>query len=243
MSERGSGKFAIPIFASPCHQQRLYSMQPGAVITRYISSHYSDVTLSSMASQITGYSIVYSNVCSGTDQRKHQSYASLAFVRGIQRWPVNSPYKGSVTRKMFPFDNVIIQYCSESVVIYIRVCDHKKHPYLTLKGKLWGVYFRENCSRYNGTALYLGRVCVHIISAFSSGFPVHNEEISLPTLYKVMIYIQLLNTISIDARPWGRFNTSSGRGLWSRTLPCFPGRAMSMVTFMSQPTPPHAFGK
>ena len=44
----------------------------------------------------------------GTDQRKHQSSASLAFVRGIHRWPVNSPHKGPVTRKMFPFYDVIM---------------------------------------------------------------------------------------------------------------------------------------
>ena len=34
--------------------------------------------------------------------------ASLAFVRGIHRWPVNSPHKGPVTRKMFPFNDVIM---------------------------------------------------------------------------------------------------------------------------------------
>ena len=45
---------------------------------------------------------------SGTDERKHQSCASLASVRGIHRWPVNSPHKGPVTRKMFPFDDVIM---------------------------------------------------------------------------------------------------------------------------------------
>ena len=42
------------------------------------------------------------------DQRKHQSSASLAFVRGIHRGPVNSPHKWPVTRKMFPFDDVIM---------------------------------------------------------------------------------------------------------------------------------------
>ena len=46
--------------------------------------------------------------CSGADQRKHQSSALLAFVMGIHRWPVNSPHKGPVTRKMFPFDDVIM---------------------------------------------------------------------------------------------------------------------------------------
>ena len=44
---------------------------------------------------------------SGADQKQHQSSASLAFVRGIHRWPANSPHKGSVTWKMFPFDDVI----------------------------------------------------------------------------------------------------------------------------------------
>ena len=53
--------------------------------------HYNDVTMGEMASQITSLTIVYSTVYSGTDQRKHQSSASLAFVRGIHRWPVNTP--------------------------------------------------------------------------------------------------------------------------------------------------------
>ena len=70
--------------------------------------YYSDVIMGAMASQVTGVTIVYSPVCSGTD-KKHQSSASLAFVRGIHRWPVNSPHKGPVKReKMFPFDDVIM---------------------------------------------------------------------------------------------------------------------------------------
>ena len=70
---------------------------------------YSDVIMSSMASQTTGVSIVYAIVCSGIDQRKYQSYASLAFVRGIHRWLVNSPHKGPVTRKMLPFNYIIME--------------------------------------------------------------------------------------------------------------------------------------
>ena len=61
-----------------------------------------------MASQITSLTIVYSTVYSGADQRKHQSSASLAFVRGFHRGPVNSPHKWPGTRKMFPFDDVIM---------------------------------------------------------------------------------------------------------------------------------------
>ena len=64
--------------------------------------------MSPIASQITGVSIVCSTVCSGADQRKHQSSTSLALVRGIHRWPVVSPHKGPVMGKMFPFDNVIM---------------------------------------------------------------------------------------------------------------------------------------
>ena len=70
--------------------------------------HYIDVIMGTMASQITSLTIVYLIVHSGADQRKHQSSASLAFVRGIHRWPVNSPHKWPVTRKMFPFDDVIM---------------------------------------------------------------------------------------------------------------------------------------
>ena len=70
--------------------------------------HYSEVIMDDIASQITSLTIVYSTVYSGADQRKHQSSASLVFVRGIHRWPVNSPHKGPVTRKIFPFDDVIM---------------------------------------------------------------------------------------------------------------------------------------
>ena len=74
-----------------------------------ITTYYSDVIMSTMASQTTGVSIVYSFVCPGV-HKKYQSSTSLAFVRGIHRWPVNSPHKGPVTRKMLPFDDVIMTF-------------------------------------------------------------------------------------------------------------------------------------
>ena len=64
--------------------------------------------MGSMASQITNLTIVYSAVYSGANQRKQQSFASLASVRGIHRGPENSPHKWPVTRKMRPFDDVIM---------------------------------------------------------------------------------------------------------------------------------------
>ena len=78
--------------------------------------HYSDVIMDAIASQITSLTIVYSTVYSDADQRKHQSSAPLAFVRGFHQGPVNSPHKWPVTRKMFPFDDVIME---RGLVYYI----------------------------------------------------------------------------------------------------------------------------
>ena len=74
----------------------------------HLQYHYCDVILGTMASQFTNLTTVYSTVHSGPYERKHQSSASLVFVRGIHRRPVNSPHKWPVTRKMFPFDDVIM---------------------------------------------------------------------------------------------------------------------------------------
>ena len=68
---------------------------------------------------------------------------SLAYERGIHRWPVNSPHKGPVLRKRFPFDDVIL---------------------LCLMGELWivyGAYYGEVWSRYNW--IELGLFCTHVI--------------------------------------------------------------------------------
>ena len=71
--------------------------------------HRSGVIMSTMASQIISLTLVCWSVCLGEDRRKHQSSASLAFMMGIHRWPVNSPHKRPVTRKMFPFKDVIMR--------------------------------------------------------------------------------------------------------------------------------------
>ena len=72
--------------------------------------HYDDVIMSEIASQITSLTIVYSSVHLGADQSKHQSSASLVFVWEIHRWPMNFPHKWPVTRKIFPFDDVIMHW-------------------------------------------------------------------------------------------------------------------------------------
>ena len=76
-------------------------------------THYSNVIMSTMASQITSLTIIYSTVYSAAVERNHQSSASPAFMRG----PVYSPHNGTVTRKMFPFDDVIMDI---DVVLYSK---------------------------------------------------------------------------------------------------------------------------
>ena len=86
-----------------------YSMVPVIIM-------HSDVIVDAMASQITSLRIVCSTVYSGADQRKyHKVPRHWPFVRGIHRWPLNSPHKRTETRKMFPIDDVIV-YPTESVV-------------------------------------------------------------------------------------------------------------------------------
>ena len=80
------------------HFEKIKSVHPKVIRNyhRHFNLHYNDVIMRTMAPQITSVSIVYSTVCSDADQGKHQSSASLAFVKRIRRWPVNIPHKGPV---------------------------------------------------------------------------------------------------------------------------------------------------
>ena len=63
-------------------------------------------------------------------QRKHQSPASLAFVWGIHRGPVNSPHKWPVTRKMSPFDDVIMSWFKSFKLLVIFCGNELRHYWL-----------------------------------------------------------------------------------------------------------------
>ena len=114
------------------------------VIARYQTTldHYNDVIMNSMASQITTLMIIYSTFYSGADQLKHQSSASLAFGWGIHQWPMNSPHKGPISQKMFPFDDVIMPqksvncmrhvYCAFGYIWYLHLilfCIRSQSPH------------------------------------------------------------------------------------------------------------------
>ena len=100
----------------------------------------SDVTMSVLAFQITGNSTVCSNFSPGAHQRKHQSSESLAVVRGIRRWPVDSPHIGPLTRKMFSFDDVIMMR-SEAQLTWLGpgVPPARDDTVVTSRKLSWGV--------------------------------------------------------------------------------------------------------
>ena len=108
--------------------------------------------MGAIASQITTLAIVCSNVYSAADHRKHQSSASLAFVPGIHRRPVNSPHKWPVTRKMFPFDDAIVDMYNfvvisrcwwPSTVCFYDICNQNNGQvnvtYTVYSTRLWSV--------------------------------------------------------------------------------------------------------
>ena len=73
-------------------------------------SHYNHVIMSAMGTQITGLLDCLFNRLLRRSSKKASSSASLAFVRGIHPWQVDSPHKGPVTWTMFPFDDVIMSH-------------------------------------------------------------------------------------------------------------------------------------
>ena len=121
-------------------------MASHAIQRPLVHFHYSGVIMGTTASQITSLMNVYSN--KSRDQRKNQSSAPLAFVRGIHLSPVYSPHKRLVMRKMFPFDDVIMQNestkCFEIAMCILRYLlseeFRKGASWLARKGQSWGVY-------------------------------------------------------------------------------------------------------
>ena len=122
-------------------------------LNQWSSQHYDDAIMDPMASQITSHTIVYSTVYSGADQSWHQSSASLAFVWGIHRWPVNSPHKWPVTRKIFPFDDVIMTWFDTSW----NSMQYSYWSRTSITGERWDIYledFAEYSPCFNATAIY-----------------------------------------------------------------------------------------
>ena len=173
-----------------------------------VTNHYRDVIMGAMASQITSLMIVYSTVYSGAD--KHQSSASLAFVRGIHRWPVNSPHKWPVTRKMFPFDDVIMWpiFVTESFHI------HWNHLYYMVYMQPILIKMRE---LYTYRTLYCFSLCLHMPSYSTYSTASHQETRYWIPEYEDMVFA-LLPLIKPHFVQNGRRNMAVLRDLthWDR---------------------------
>ena len=156
--------------------------------------------MGAIASQITSFTIVYSKVY----YRKHESSASLAFVHGIHRGPVNSPHKWPVTRKMFPFDDVIMTDRSPNNVgkhaLYPWECIPPISGYCCI-GTVWSVgripTALDAATRQNSTSVWLRIRGVVICSNLGS------TEFDLFQLYakinwRTIEECIIINTISLD---------------------------------------------
>ena len=129
--------------------------------------------MSAMVSQITSFTIVYSTVYLGTDERKHQSSASLAFVRGIHQWSVNYPHTGPVTQEFFPFDDVIMRCCCLNIL---------KVPWWPSSGPVYNV----NRKTMDGAPRKLRNCVIFILMTKSGSITIgiivrmqHNDELFL----------------------------------------------------------------
>ena len=152
-------------------------------------NHYSDVIMGVMGSRIIVVFVIYSTVCSGVDHWKHQSSASLASVRGIHRWPVNSPHKGPITRKMFPFDHIIM---TSQVVAWWQMGKKSLNvPVTNLLKLIWVIrkifVMQKNINvRLDKTELY----CARHTELFWGLFSINGHHLT-----NVVIFLYIINAV------------------------------------------------
>ena len=119
----------------------VWPLASSVLTCNYSLSHYSDVIVSAMASQITGAAIVDSTALFRRRSYETSKRLVTGLCEGIHQWPVNSPHKGSVTmlaQKMFPFDDVIMNEvfsCDQAAIwtpLFVRLSPSVCHTFLTM---------------------------------------------------------------------------------------------------------------
>ena len=181
--------------------------------------------MSATASQIASLTIVYSTVYSGADQRKHQSFASLAFVSGIHRWPVNSTHKWPVTRKTFPFNDVIVTWRSRN-----RTCGHQLYIILTCKLVRTFRNLTVSFRTFRNLTVSFYFCCESSINGTGIDLTVHNQSTKqlCTTLYSILItsiYRGIRHRVMCD-----RWLSSRGvNGLTRSILFTYPGNGACLV--------------
>ena len=123
--------------------------------------------MSTMASQFTSPTLVYTTVYSGADQRKHKSSASLAFVWGIHRWPVNSPHKWPVGPNA---ENVTIWWRHHGYDRVRRVVIRFSRFRINFDDQMTSSKMAEEISQ--NLATFRVFVCTYLRNAF----PAHNQQ-------------------------------------------------------------------
>ena len=98
------------------HAKTRTHTDPGMNAGRILEVHYNDVIMTTMASQITSLTVVYSTVYSDADQRKYQSSASLAFVWGIHRDRWIPRTKGQLRGKCFHLMTSSWRKCHQTAI-------------------------------------------------------------------------------------------------------------------------------
>ena len=168
--------------------------------------HYGDVIMGVLASQITSLTIVYSTVHSGADQRKHQSSVSLAFVGRIHRWLVNSPHKWPVTRKMIPFDDVIMQFTGINTAFKHSTILHskKKDSLISLNETCSLKVFEFTFVFLNMESIFHKDVCVKILT-----LTIHLNISSSSAIFLLVMRIdRIARVLSYNHNPPPRGNAS-----------------------------------
>ena len=158
-------------------------------------------------------------VYSGSDQIKHQSSASLAYVRGIHRWPVNSQHKGPVTRKMFPIDDVIMWTMQFAFTTIWKLALLWKLRHIWLNA--WICMFIETFTKIKACVLRHVYLC-HIITA---GVKFWKQSLMQFVMWHKITVLQIVMVIWID----GQYDTVS------------LGNCVYMMVFFGLVTKPHAW--
>ena len=140
------------------------AMMQNAAESHYnmVQYNYSDVIISVMVSQITSISIVYSTVCLGADQRKHQSSASLAFVRGIHQWSVNLPAQRAAENVSIWEHNCVTKMGNTFIIGILYVSNERSWfgQFLQIRSSCFLSFFLPlsfqiaHCNHLNSTCIY-----------------------------------------------------------------------------------------
>ena len=167
--------------------------------------------MSAIASQITSITIVYWTVDSDADQRKHKSSASLGFWAGNSPGTGEFPHKWPVTRKIFPFDDIM------------WMLSHTAPP---MQFMSWSTMTKFNllewfniCSVLHISGFSLSILC--IILSFYFYFSISHHHNSLYNKSQLNMFIFLIYDMLNDAVNYKNTVELAWPAYWCKSCPTF----------------------